>query len=268
MKAKLLKIDGSEKGEIELPDMFSTKYKPDLITLAVLISQSKKRQPYGSDPLAGKRSSAHYHGSRHYRFTMMNKEMSRIPRIHGKVGYLGYTARVAPHAVKGRRAHPPKAEKIWAKKINKKQMMVALKSAIASTANVETVKSRGHIFESQSLPIVIENDFERVSKTKEASKIIKNLGLEKEMKRCSVKKVRSGKGKMRGRKYKKKKGPLIIVSGNCSLVKSARNIAGVDICTAKELFEKQEIEKLAPGAMAGRLTIITEKAIDEIKKVN
>jgi len=37
-----------------------------------------------------------------------------MSRIHGKgAGYMAWRARVVPQAVKGRRAHPPKSEKIW-----------------------------------------------------------------------------------------------------------------------------------------------------------
>ena len=64
--------------------------RQEKIKKAVLALQSSKRQRYGANPLAGKRSSAHYHGKRHYRFTMMNREMARISRIHGKVGYLAF----------------------------------------------------------------------------------------------------------------------------------------------------------------------------------
>ena len=109
---KVLDLSGKAVGEVELPAVFKSEYRPDVINKAFLYFMSQTRQPYGANILAGMRSSAHYHGSRHYRYTMMNKEMSRIPRIHGKVGYLAMRARVAPHAVKGRMAHPPKAEKI------------------------------------------------------------------------------------------------------------------------------------------------------------
>src|SRR3990167_6227548 len=135
MKAKLYDLDGKEAGEVELPAVFKTAYRPDVIKRAVLAQQSAGRQAYGTDLLAGMRSSAHYHGSRHYRFKMMNKEMSRIPRIHGKVGYMAWRARVAPHAVKGRRAHPPKVAKVWLQKVNKKEKMLAIKSALASTVD-------------------------------------------------------------------------------------------------------------------------------------
>src|SRR3989338_4855614 len=110
---KIYDTTGNPLEEIKLPGVFSTPYRPDVIKRAVLAEQSAKRQPYGADPLSGKRTSAHYHGKRKYRWAMMNKEMARMSRIHGKVGSLHFTARFAPQAVKGRQAHPPKAEKIW-----------------------------------------------------------------------------------------------------------------------------------------------------------
>ncbi len=266
MKTNLLETNGNVKGEIDLPGIFSTAYKPELIKLAVHVKQSQKRQRYGADPLAGKRTSAHYHGRRKIRYSMMNKEMSRIPRIHGNVGYLSHTARFAPHAVKGRKAHPPKAEKIWAKKMNKKQMLLALKSAIAASAVPEIVKERGHVFEG-SLPVIVENDFENFGKTRNVFIALEKMGLERELKRCAVKKVRAGKGKMRGRRYKKKKGPLIIASERCALLKAAENIEGVDACTVEEIFSSHEIEMLAPGTAAGRLIVLTENALKNLKKV-
>mgnify|MGYP001598407987 CR=1 FL=1 len=136
MKVKVYDLEGNAVGDVELPKVFSTSYRPDVIKRAVLAQQSAKRQPYGTDPLAGLRSSAHYHGSRHYRYAMMNKEMSRMPRIHGKVGYMAWRGRVAPQTVKGRRAHPPKAEKNWEKKINKKLNMRPIPKIIFVKDNV------------------------------------------------------------------------------------------------------------------------------------
>ena len=84
----------------------------------------------------------------------------------------------------------------------------------------------------------------------------------KELERLNAKKVRAGVGKNRGRPYRKKKGPLIVVSANCNLSKSAKNIPGVDVCVVKDL----NAELLAPGASVGRFTIFTEKAIEILEK--
>jgi len=258
-KANIYSSDGEKKGETELPKVFSTRFNSALINKAVLISQSQERQPYGSNKLAGLRTSAHYHGKRHYRFTMMNKEMSRIPRIHGKVGYMNYRARAAPQAVKGRKAHPPKAEKIWAKIINKKEEKAALMSALSASANLKRVQERGH--KTEETPIIFDNDFEAIEKTKQVSLLLNKL-LKNEMQRCKKKKVRAGKGKTRGRKYRKKKGPLIIVSKNSSILESAKNIAGVDVVSLDNL----KIQDIAPGAQAGRLLLLSEQALQKLEK--
>jgi large subunit ribosomal protein L4e len=253
-------IHGKSVGKESLPKVFSTPYRPDLIKRAVLSIQSERRQPYGTDPLAGKRTSAHYHGRRKYRFAMMNKEMSRIPRIHGKgAGNFAYRARFAPHAVKGRRAHPPKAEKLWFQGLNKKERMLALKSALAASAMLEIVKARGHAVD--ETPIIFVDDFEKLSKTNEVAKLLYSL-IPKEMKRCDKKKVRAGKGKMRGRKYLRKKGPVIIVSKVCPASKAAKNIPGIDITTVSSI----NTELLAPGAQAGRFLMITKSALNELSK--
>lgn len=257
---KIYDAEGKQAGEVKLPAVFSTPYRPDVIKRAVLAEQSAKRQPYGADPLAGKRTSAHYHGKRKYRWSMMNKEMSRIPRIHGKVGYLAFTARFAPHAVKGRKAHPPKAEKIWLERVNNKEKTLAIKSALAASAAMQLVEKRGHkVHES---PIIFVDSMEDIRKTKDFVNVLSKI-LPKELERCMEKKVRAGRGKMRGRKYRRKKGPLVIVSGKCGLMKAAKNISGVDVAEAGGLTA----ELLAPGTHAGRPLIITKPALDRLAEI-
>lgn len=258
-KARLYELSGNVKEEISLPKIFSTPYRPDVIKRAVLAEQSADRQPYGSDPLAGKRTSAHYHGKRRYRWAMMNREMSRIPRIHGKVGYMVWRARFAPHAVKGRRAHPPKAEKIWEQKINTKEKILAIKSALAASADMELVRARGH--KTEATPIIFTDEFEKIKKTKDVEALLEKI-IKDELKRCREKKVRAGKGKMRGRKYRKKKGPVIITDEKSEILKSAKNIAGVDAISISEI----SAEMLAPGAHAGRLLITTESTLKKIQE--
>ena len=259
MKAKLFDAEGKEKGEVELPKVFDTRLAPDVIQRAVLSIMSKLRQPYGPGKFAGGRSSAHYHGARHYRYTMMNRETARLTRIHGNVGFLSMTARNAPQAVKGRKAHKPRIEKNWVELVNKKEKKLAVRSALAATANLELVKLK---HKTEISPLIFDDSFEKISKTKEAVNALKNAGLSDELERCGKRKVRAGKGKMRGRKYKKKQGPLVIVSKNSGLVKASRNIPGVEVIVAKDA----NALVLAPGTHAGRLVVITEGALKELDK--
>ncbi len=258
MKAKMYDLEGNAAGEAELPAVFATAVRPDVIKRAVFAQQSKRIQPYGSDPLAGMRSSAHYHGNRHYRFRMMNREMSRLPRIHGKVGYMAWRARITPHAVKGRKAHPPKAEKIWTLKVNKKEKILAIKSALAASVVETLLKIRGH---SSNSPVVFVDNFEDLKTTKQVTTLLKKI-IPKELERAEKKKVRAGKGTMRGRRYKKRKGVLVIVSKNCAAIKASRNIPGVDAVSVKDL----NVELLAPGAQAGRLIVTTKQGLQALEK--
>lgn len=262
MKAAVYGIDGKQKGEVSLPRQFSSAVRTDIIRRAVLAERSENRQPYGSDKLAGKRTSAHYHGLRRYRYTMMCKEMARLPRIHGRVGYLSFTARFAPQTVKGRRAHPPKVEKVWKEKINKKEWMKAFCSAIAASADRSMVASRNHALEGLKFPIVVEDRLQEIKKTSEAEKALVSLGLEKELDRTSERKVRAGRGKSRGRRLKERKGPLIVVAEDKGITKAASNIAGVEATTVADL----SVEMLAPGTHPGRLCVWTESAIGVLAK--
>ena len=73
MKIPVYDLKGKVKTEITVANAFKGPVRKDLIERAFLTERSKERQPYGANPLAGKRTSAHYHGMRHYRFTMMNQ---------------------------------------------------------------------------------------------------------------------------------------------------------------------------------------------------
>src|SRR3989344_5068583 len=229
---KVYDLNGNVAKEIELPKVFKFEYRPDVIQRAVLAIQNNKRQPYGSDPFAGKRTSAHYHGVKDTRNSMKNKEITRVARIHEGPPFLAFTPRFAPQVRKGREAHPPKAEKIWKQKINRKERIVALKSAIAATAILDLVKKRHRISEI-NLPLIVSDQIQEIKKTKDLEKIIEALKLSSDLERAKKKKIRAGKGKMRGRKYRNRKSFLIVVSQDKGILNSAKNLAGVDVCFVK-----------------------------------
>jgi large subunit ribosomal protein L4e len=262
MKVPVYGLKGEVKASRDFARVFSEPVRTDLITRAVVSEQSKNRQPYGVDPLAGKRTSAHYHGRRKVKHSMMNREMARMPRIHGS-GYMHMTARFAPQTTKGRKAHPPKVEKIWKKSMNKKEHMKALSSAIAATASKEYVDLRGHRTEGvKHLPLVVENDAEKLQKIKDFGGMLVSLGLKDELERVMKRKIRAGKGTMRGRKHKQRKGLLVVVNDYSGIEKAARNVPGVDVIRADEL----KVSHLAPGGMPGRLTVWTEAALERLEK--
>lgn len=259
---KVYDLTGQPKEEIKLPKVFSFEYRPDLIQRVVLAIQSHRRQPYGVDTLAGKRTSAHYHGARRVPYAMMNREMARMARTHSGPPALEFTARTVPQARKGRQSHPPKAEKNWYLKINDKERVVALKSAIAASALLELVKKRHNVSDLE-LPIIVKDEIQHVKKTKELEKIILALNLYSDLKRAKVRKIRAGKGKMRGRRYKNKKSILFVVSQDKGIFNACNNIHGVDACLLKDL----NVELLAPGTHAGRLTVWDESCIKKLSEI-
>lgn len=262
MKTPVLSLEGKSEKEIALPLAFSEPVREDLIRRAVLAEQSRERQPYGTDPVAGMRTSAHYHGRRDVRFTMMCKEMSRMARIHGS-GFLQFRARLIPGVTKGRRAHPPKVEKVWEEKINKKEWKKALYSAIAATSDRGLVIKRGHKIDGlKAVPLVIDDKIQEIKKTKELLEILKALGLGKELERAAKTKQRAGRGKSRGRRTIRRKGPLIIISEDKGVSMAGRNIPGLDIVSLKRLKARD----LAPGACPGRLCIWALSAVEALMK--
>ena len=163
-----------------------------------------------------------------------------------------------PNTRGGRRAHPPKTiSRINTLKINKKEMKIALASAISATANKkEVIKkySRLENKEIKELPLIVESKI-TTSKTKELiSNLKKILGDELFELALQKKSIRSGKGKRRGRKYKENAG-LLLVIGKEEKIKANP----IDVVNTKSLG----VNDLARGG-AGRLTLYTEQAIKEI----
>jgi large subunit ribosomal protein L4e len=247
-KVNVYSMDGTVKEKIDLPKIFDTPYRPDIIKKSFEVIRSNQRQPYGSDPLAGTRHAVASVGK--------GRGMSRVPRLSQ-----GQAAALAPCVVGGRRAHPPKVERNWKEKMNKKENKLARNSALAATADTEVVKKRGHRFDDKiTLPIIVDDDFEKIKKTKEVIEVLEKIGIYSDVLRsANGKHVRAGKGKMRGRRYRTPKS-LLIVSTKETIEKSSDNLSGVDIAKPHQL----NIEHLAPGGIAGRLTIFTKSALTQL----
>ncbi|WP_251343074.1 50S ribosomal protein L4 [Haloplanus halophilus] len=245
MQATVRDLNGEDAGTVDLPEVFETAYRPDLIKRAVLAAQANRKQSYGADPYAGLRTPAESFGS--------GRGMAHVPRENGQ-------GRRVPQTVGGRKAHPPKAEKDQGKGINDKERKLAIRSAVAATADVERVAERGHEFdEDLDLPLVVSDEFEDLIKTREVVDLLEALGVHADVERADDgRTVKAGRGKTRGRKYREPKSILFVTSEEPS--KAARNLAGADVTTAREV----NAEDLAPGTDAGRLTIWTESALAEV----
>lgn len=263
MELKLLSLTKTEIGKIKLPPQFDEDIRPDLIKKAFLTLQSNRRQPYGADPRAGKKASAELSRRRRKYRGSYGIGISRVPRkiLSRRGTRMNWTGAFAPGTVGGRRAHPPKAEKVWIKKINKKERRRAIRSALTATIAKDLVAKRGHTVP-VNYPFIIEDKIESLDKTKQIKDVLIKLGLKQELERSSKKTIRAGKGKARGRKYRRKKGILVVVSKDCSLKQAIKNIPGINAAKVNNL----NVELLAPGANPGRLTLFTQRAIAKLEK--
>ncbi len=252
---KVFGLDGKPVGEIELPPQFYTPIRVDVIRRAFFSAFTARLQPKGTDPMAGKRTTAISFG--------VGLGMARLPRIKGN---LWPRAAFAPQAVGGRRAHPPTPLKKIHEEINKRERRFAIRSAIAATANPQLIAARGHIVEGVvQIPPVVVSDFETLTRTRDVKDVLKALGLWADVERAHERiRVRAGKGKMRGRRYKKPKSILIVVERDRGIVKAARNLPGVDVVEVRML----NAELLAPGGVPGRLTLWTDSALEVLRKEN
>src|SRR5213083_2642533 len=141
-------LGGDVVKTIDLPGVFQSDIRVDLIRRAVTAFQANRRQPYGPSSHAGMRHSVRWSGKGH--------GVSRVPRIRGTM-----IGAQAPGTMGGRRAHPPRPDKVWAKKVNERERRLARNAAIAALKDSALVAARGHRFDAElSVPIVIEDDLE------------------------------------------------------------------------------------------------------------
>lgn len=263
MELKILSGQNAEVGSKKMPRQFEEPVRLDIIKRAVEAIQSNKRQSYGTDPWAGMKHSAKLSRRRRKYKGAYGKGISRVPRkIMSRRGtQFNWVAANAPCVVGGRMAHPPKVYRVLDKKINDKERKKAIRSALAATLNKDIVAGRGHVLP-EKFPFIISGDFEKIDKTKTIKDALKMLGLGSDLARGSKKKVRAGKGKARGRKFKKRTSVLLVVSGKCSLLNAAKNIPGINVVEIKNI----NAELLAPGAVPGRLALFTDSAVDMLSK--
>ena len=258
MKVPAYNTSGSKEGEVELPNVFNTPYRRDLIHKVFTNLNSHKFQPKGTHPTAGMDVVARSldpptgHGQ------------ARIARMRGggggRQGQAGGVASVRG----GRQAHPPKVEKVLHKGINNKENQLALCSAIAATSSKRIIESRGHKVEGiESFPIIVSDEIESISKAKDMTKVMDSLHLSQDVERLKKRKARTGKSALRGRGKKIGKSVLFVTKSSEKLAKACGGFPGVEVRTAKDL----SVLDLAPGSDPIRLTVYSKAALEEINKI-
>jgi len=262
MKTQVLSLEGKKIKEIDLPKCFSSKIRNDVVSK--VLEAKKTTQPYGASPMAGKKHAAGgkvVHRRKVWR-SGYGRGQSRVPRkIFSQRGSnFNWEASDVPSTKGGRRAHPPKSiSMINTLKINKKELSLALLSVISSTANKkEIIKKYKTVEEAElkNIPFVVDSKISSLKTKKLIESLNKILGESLFELAIKKKSVRSGKGKLRGRKYKSNAGAILVLGKDEKVI---TNI--IDVQNAKDLG----INDLAKGG-AGRLVIYTEKAIRDLKE--
>ncbi|MEX2017352.1 MAG: 50S ribosomal protein L4 [Candidatus Pacearchaeota archaeon] len=262
MKTDILDINGKKAGTIELPDAFSKTVREDLIQK--VLEAKKHKQPYAPYFMAGRQHSASGRivHRRHVWRSGYGRGQSRVPRktMSRRGSQFNWIAAEIPFAVGGRRAHPPKIISMLTRmKINKKEMKVALESALSATANERIVIRRYERLEGQKferLPVVVESNLVTL-KTKEFISSLKKILGEKIFDvAMKMTKIRSGRGKMRGRKYKSTAGALVVLGKGEAMKAKVIDSKSVD---------NLGVADLAKGG-PGRIVIYTEKAIRDLQE--
>jgi large subunit ribosomal protein L4e len=258
MKVALKDLRGKEVKSLELPSVFNTPYRPEIIKKVYVNVLSNKFQPQGRYPAAGEMVSAESRNT--------GLGIARIARARGE-GFqrAGQAAGVASVRA-GRLAHPPVSWKKNHKKINKKEKQLGFCSAIAATSNKDIIENRGHnVGKISEFPIVVSNDLEKITRTSELRKTLLSLGLEEDLRRSTnIVRIPSGKSRRRGRKKHSALSCLIVVSKDSLITKLKKSLPGVNVVSIENL----SIMDLVPGTKPVRLTIYTKNAIDSMNKIN
>lgn len=253
-QVRVYSMEGEPLKTIDLPAVFRSEVRRDLIRRAVTAFQANRRQTYGPNPRSGMKHSVRWSGKGH--------GVSRVPRLRD-----GSTGAQAPGTVGGRRAHPPRLEASWTKKVNAQERQLARNAAVAALRDPLMVSARGHRFDDKlSLPVVLEDAIETLEPeegaTREGIAILQHLGLHEDVVRAKEgRHVRAGRGKMRGRRIRQPTSLLVVVKEPTKVRRLFGNLPGVQVVSPASL----NAEVLAPGGDPGRLTVFSEGALELLR---
>ncbi|OQR96947.1 hypothetical protein ACHHYP_12901 [Achlya hypogyna] len=243
--------------QIALPAVLTAPIRPDVVTFVHTNMNKNNRQAYAVSRKAGHQHSAESWGT--------GRAVARIPRISG-----GGTQRAGQGAFgnmcrSGRMFAPTRIWRKWHRKINVNQRRFAVASALAASAVPSLVLARGHRIEQVSeIPLVLDDSVESTQKTSAAVKILAKIGAAADVEKVKdSKKIRTGRGKSRNRRYSLKKGPLFVYAHANGIEKAFRNIPGVELVPVERL----NLLSLAPGGHVGRFIVWTKSAFEQLDTI-
>ena len=208
------------------------------------------RQAYAVSKTAGHQTAAESWGT--------GRAVSRIPRVPGGGTHRAGQGAFGNMCRGGHMFAPTKTWRRWHRRVNLKQKRYAVCSALAASAVPSLLMARGHAVETiPEVPLIIDEASESISKTAKAVELLKSIGAYADIEKVKdSRNLRSGKGKMRNRRYVQRRGPLIVVQ-------AMRNIPGVELCAVDRLG----LLTLAPGGHLGRFIIWTKGAFEKLDSI-
>jgi len=160
---------------------------------------------------------------------------------------------------------PNRVWRKWHRKAPVAQRRAAVASALAASGVVPLIMARGHRVEDVAeVPVVVSSAAQKTVKTAAVLEILNKLGLGKDLERARTsKKTRTGKGKMRNRRYVLRRGPLVVYDADEGIKRACANLPGVETCRVDGL----NLLQLAPGGHSGRLIVWTEDAFNKLDTI-
>ncbi|KAF8339822.1 60S ribosomal protein L4 [Cantharellus anzutake] len=250
-------VGGEASSSLTLPAVLTAPIRLDVVHQVHKSIAKNKRQPHAVSAKAGEQTSAESWGT--------GRAVARIPRVGGAGTHRAGQGAFGNMCRGGRMFAPTKIWRKWHVRVNHNERRYAAISALAATALPSLVLARGHRVEGvDEIPLVVSADVENFKKTKQAVALLKALGAHRDVVKVSKSRTtHPGKGKWRNRRYKQRRGPLIVYGNDEGISKAFRNLPGVEVANVRRL----NLLQLAPGGHLGRFVIWTETAfglLDEI----
>ena len=199
------------------------------------------------------------------------RAVARIPRVSGGGTHRAGQAAFGNMCRSGRMFAPTKVWRKWHQKINLGQKRFATASAIAASSSAALLLARGHhVATIPEVPLVVSSTAfadSAIKKTSAAVALLKAVGAGPELEKVrNSRKLRAGKGKLRNRRHKQRRGPLVVYDpekDGKDLVRAFRNIPGVETNSVYAL----NLLQLAPGGHLGRFVIWSSSAFSALDTI-
>ena len=201
----------------------------------------------------------------------IGRAVARIPRVSGGGTHRAGQAAFGNQCRSGRMFAPTKVWRKWHQNINLNQKRFATASALAASSVPALLFARGHrVAKVPEVPLVVDSKTFQgaaLTKTKAAIALLQALGAGDELVKVQKsRKMRAGKGKLRNRRFRQRRGPLVVYNPETDgkeLVRAFRNVPGVETSSVYAL----NLLQLAPGGHLGRFIVWTSSAFDALNQV-